>query len=54
MMGGAPFLAPIHHQRPSTKAVDIGYSTDIATVQLARIFPSTTVYAGGIRSLTGP
>lgn len=45
MIGGRPFLAPLQSIPGGiTKAVDVGCGTGIATLQLARLFPSATVH----------
>lgn len=45
MLGGAgPFLAPIQSMAGIRKAVDVGCGTGIATVEMAKLFPSATVY----------
>ena len=44
MIGGFPCLAPIQSMKGISKAVDIGCGTGVATVQIAQMFPSATVY----------
>ncbi|KAF5856935.1 hypothetical protein ETB97_006516 [Aspergillus alliaceus] len=44
MIGGAPFLAPIQSMTGISKAVDVGCGTGIATIQMAKVFPSVKVY----------
>ncbi|KAI9760771.1 MAG: hypothetical protein M1835_000110 [Candelina submexicana] len=44
MIGGLPFLAPIHSMTNISKAVDVGCGTGVATVQLAAMFPSAKIY----------
>ncbi|KAJ5544910.1 hypothetical protein N7461_007214 [Penicillium sp. DV-2018c] len=43
MIGGAPFLAYSRHFTETSKAVDIGCGTGIATIQLAALLPSANV-----------
>jgi len=44
MLGGRPFLAPLQSMVRISKAVDVGCGTGIATLQLADLFSSATVY----------
>lgn len=44
MIGGDSCLAPIQSMTRVSKAVDVGCGTGIATVQIAGMFPSATVY----------
>lgn len=44
MIGGKPCLAPIQSMTSVSKAVDVGCGTGVATVQIAGMFPSATVY----------
>ena len=44
MIGGFPLLAPVESIKGISKAVDIGCGTGVATVQMAIVFPSTTVH----------
>lgn len=45
MIGGVPVLAPITAmQSTAVKAVDVGCGTGAATVQIANLLPSATVY----------
>lgn len=43
MVGGNPFLAPLHSLEVS-KAVDVGCGTGIATVQLTSLLPAAVVH----------
>ena len=43
-MGGITCLAPIHDLSASSKAVDVGCGTGVATLQIAQKLPSTKVY----------
>lgn len=44
MIGGESCLAPIQSMTSVSKAVDVGCGTGVATVQIAGMFPSATVY----------
>lgn len=44
MIGGSPFLALIPILTAPSKAVDVGCGTGVATLQMASMLPSTTVY----------
>lgn len=44
MIGGVPCLAPTQSMTSVSKAVDVGCGTGIATLQIARIFPTAKVY----------
>lgn len=44
MIGGDTCLAPIGSMKSVSKAVDVGCGTGVATVQIAGMFPSATVY----------
>lgn len=44
MIGGRPCLAPFLSMRGISKAVDVGCGTGIATLQIAEMFASATVY----------
>ena len=44
MIGGVPCLAPLGTLTTLSKAVDVGCGTGVATVQIAGLLPSATVY----------
>ena len=44
MIGGVPCLAPLGTLTTATKAVDVGCGTGVATIQIAGMLPSATVY----------
>ncbi|TGO14923.1 hypothetical protein BTUL_0046g00110 [Botrytis tulipae] len=44
MIGGFPFLAPLQTLDNISKVVDIGCGTGVATIQIATILPSATIY----------
>ena len=44
MIGGTPCLAPTQSMTNVSKAVDVGCGTGVATVQIAGVFSSATVY----------
>lgn len=44
MIGGVSCLAPIQSMTSVSKAVDVGCGTGVATVQIAGMFPSATIY----------
>lgn len=44
MIGGSTWLTPLHSLVDSTKAVDVGCGTGVATIELARTLPLTKVY----------
>ncbi|KAF7589838.1 hypothetical protein BBP40_003596 [Aspergillus hancockii] len=49
MIDGFPFQAPILSMAGTSKVVDVGCGTGVATIQMARIFPSAKVYGVGLR-----
>ncbi|KAK6592066.1 methyltransferase domain-containing protein [Botrytis cinerea] len=44
MIGGFPLLAPLQTLNNISKVVDIGCGTGVATIQIATILPSATIY----------
>ncbi|KAF7958040.1 hypothetical protein EAE96_003607 [Botrytis aclada] len=44
MIGGLPLLAPLQTLGKISKVVDIGCGTGVATIQIATILPSATIY----------
>ncbi|THV51046.1 hypothetical protein BGAL_0125g00020 [Botrytis galanthina] len=44
MIGGFPLLAPLQTLDSISKVVDIGCGTGVATIQIATILPSATIY----------
>lgn len=44
MIGGVPCLAPIQSAMHVSKATDVGCGSGVATVQIARMFPSAKVF----------
>ena len=51
MIGGSPFLAPLHSLEGASKVADIGCGTGVATIQLASVFPAAQVYGVDISAV---